>query len=228
MIQQLYLLATTTVLKTTTTTTPTTTTHQLYYNHHHTPVVLQPPPHTSCNTTTITHQLYYSFSKQLMLQEPLMVFGAFFFLFFTAIVYVRLDFSIAKVGWVKVALVCCMLNAWNVGWVMVVMVVSGCLSFHSRIHPPIQFINSVLHPPYVIHPFFHTRMKQQRPNCVLEACCDRSASTNQHHQPIPTTNQHLQPIPTTNQQPPAFTTITPIITPFIYYHRPITVHHHQP
>lgn len=32
-----------------------------------------------------------------MLQEPLLVVGAFYILFFTVIVYVRLDFSITKV-----------------------------------------------------------------------------------------------------------------------------------
>lgn len=32
-----------------------------------------------------------------MLQEPLLVVGAFYILFFTVIIYVRLDFSITKV-----------------------------------------------------------------------------------------------------------------------------------
>ncbi|XP_028679888.1 dolichyl-diphosphooligosaccharide--protein glycosyltransferase subunit 1 [Erpetoichthys calabaricus] len=38
----------------------------------------------------------YTFNKILMLQEPLLVVGAFYILFFTVIVYVRLDFSITK------------------------------------------------------------------------------------------------------------------------------------
>lgn len=36
-----------------------------------------------------------------MLQEPLLVVGAFYILFFTVIVYVRLDFSITKVCMMK-------------------------------------------------------------------------------------------------------------------------------
>ncbi|XP_061428830.1 dolichyl-diphosphooligosaccharide--protein glycosyltransferase subunit 1 [Lethenteron reissneri] len=40
--------------------------------------------------------LYYTFNKVLMLQEPLLVVAAFYILFFTVIVYVRLDFSITK------------------------------------------------------------------------------------------------------------------------------------
>ncbi|KAM4650834.1 LOW QUALITY PROTEIN: dolichyl-diphosphooligosaccharide--protein glycosyltransferase subunit 1 [Discoglossus pictus] len=40
--------------------------------------------------------VYYSFNKILMLQEPLLVVGAFYILFFTVILYVRLDFSITK------------------------------------------------------------------------------------------------------------------------------------
>ncbi|XP_063797234.1 dolichyl-diphosphooligosaccharide--protein glycosyltransferase subunit 1 [Pseudophryne corroboree] len=40
--------------------------------------------------------LHYTFNKILMLQEPLLVVGAFYILFFTVILYVRLDFSITK------------------------------------------------------------------------------------------------------------------------------------
>lgn len=42
-------------------------------------------------------QVHYTFNKVLMLQEPLLVVAAFYVLFFTVIVYVRLDFSITKV-----------------------------------------------------------------------------------------------------------------------------------
>lgn len=41
-------------------------------------------------------QLHYTFSKYLLLQEPLLVVGAFYLLFLTVIIYVRLDFSISK------------------------------------------------------------------------------------------------------------------------------------
>ncbi|XP_061780041.1 dolichyl-diphosphooligosaccharide--protein glycosyltransferase subunit 1 [Nerophis lumbriciformis] len=40
--------------------------------------------------------VYYNFNKILMLQEPLLVVGAFYILFFTVIIYVRLDFAITK------------------------------------------------------------------------------------------------------------------------------------
>lgn len=40
--------------------------------------------------------VHYNFNKILMLQEPLLVVGAFYILFFTVIIYVRLDFSITK------------------------------------------------------------------------------------------------------------------------------------
>ncbi|XP_003217812.1 dolichyl-diphosphooligosaccharide--protein glycosyltransferase subunit 1 [Anolis carolinensis] len=40
--------------------------------------------------------VHYTFNKVLMLQEPLLVVGAFYILFFTVILYVRLDFSITK------------------------------------------------------------------------------------------------------------------------------------
>ncbi|XP_005992605.1 dolichyl-diphosphooligosaccharide--protein glycosyltransferase subunit 1 [Latimeria chalumnae] len=40
--------------------------------------------------------IHYNFNKVLMLQEPLLVVGAFYILFFTVILYVRLDFSITK------------------------------------------------------------------------------------------------------------------------------------
>lgn len=42
-------------------------------------------------------QVHYTFNKVLMLQEPLLVVAAFYILFFTVIVYVRLDFSTTKV-----------------------------------------------------------------------------------------------------------------------------------
>ncbi|XP_048740407.2 dolichyl-diphosphooligosaccharide--protein glycosyltransferase subunit 1-like [Ostrea edulis] len=41
-------------------------------------------------------QLHYTFQKMLLLQEPLLVVGAFYLLFLAVIVYVRLDFSITK------------------------------------------------------------------------------------------------------------------------------------
>ena len=41
--------------------------------------------------------MHYTFNKVLMLQEPLLVVATFYILFFTVIVYVRLDFSITKV-----------------------------------------------------------------------------------------------------------------------------------
>ncbi|XP_060691309.1 dolichyl-diphosphooligosaccharide--protein glycosyltransferase subunit 1 [Hemiscyllium ocellatum] len=40
--------------------------------------------------------VHYTFNRILMLQEPLLVVGAFYILFFTVIIYVRLDFSITK------------------------------------------------------------------------------------------------------------------------------------
>ncbi|XP_016375830.1 dolichyl-diphosphooligosaccharide--protein glycosyltransferase subunit 1-like [Sinocyclocheilus rhinocerous] len=40
--------------------------------------------------------VHYTFNKILMLQEPLLVVGLFYILFFTVIIYVRLDFSITK------------------------------------------------------------------------------------------------------------------------------------
>jgi oligosaccharyltransferase complex subunit alpha (ribophorin I) len=45
----------------------------------------------------VLSQVHYTFNKVLMLQEPLLVVAAFYILFFTVIVYVRLDFSITKV-----------------------------------------------------------------------------------------------------------------------------------
>lgn len=41
-------------------------------------------------------ELKYSFSKYMLLQEPFLVVGAFYLLFVTVILYVRLDFSITK------------------------------------------------------------------------------------------------------------------------------------
>ncbi|XP_068598036.1 dolichyl-diphosphooligosaccharide--protein glycosyltransferase subunit 1 [Brachionichthys hirsutus] len=40
--------------------------------------------------------VHYNFNKILMLQEPLLVVAAFYILFFTVIIYVRLDFAITK------------------------------------------------------------------------------------------------------------------------------------
>nr|XP_057924861.1 dolichyl-diphosphooligosaccharide--protein glycosyltransferase subunit 1 [Doryrhamphus excisus] len=40
--------------------------------------------------------VHYNFNKILMLQEPLLVVSAFYILFFTVIIYVRLDFAITK------------------------------------------------------------------------------------------------------------------------------------
>ncbi|XP_006889587.1 PREDICTED: dolichyl-diphosphooligosaccharide--protein glycosyltransferase subunit 1-like [Elephantulus edwardii] len=40
--------------------------------------------------------VHYTFNKVLMLQEPLLVVATFYILFFTVIIYVRLDFSITK------------------------------------------------------------------------------------------------------------------------------------
>ena len=42
-------------------------------------------------------QLTYEFQKILLLQEPLLLVGAFYLLFVIVIIYVRLDFSITKV-----------------------------------------------------------------------------------------------------------------------------------
>eukprot|EP01135_Chromosphaera_perkinsii_P005997 Nk52_evm11s377 gene=Nk52_evmTU11s377 len=44
----------------------------------------------------VNFTLTYSFSKVMMVREPLMLIGAFFAIFLSIIVYVRLDFSIAK------------------------------------------------------------------------------------------------------------------------------------
>lgn len=41
-------------------------------------------------------ELHYTFNKVMMLQEPLLVIGAFYLLFLSVIIYVRLDFSITK------------------------------------------------------------------------------------------------------------------------------------
>lgn len=47
--------------------------------------------------SSFDYQVHYNFNKILMLQEPLLVVGAFYILFFTVIIYVRLDFAITKV-----------------------------------------------------------------------------------------------------------------------------------
>ena len=52
---------------------------------------------SSLTTFSWLLQVHYTFNKVLMLQEPLLVVAAFYILFFTVIVYVRLDFSITKV-----------------------------------------------------------------------------------------------------------------------------------
>merc|ERR1719228_1940316 len=41
-------------------------------------------------------ELHYNFSKLLLLQEPMLLVGAFYLLFLIVIIYVRLDFSITK------------------------------------------------------------------------------------------------------------------------------------
>nr|KAG5702235.1 hypothetical protein BaRGS_030590 [Batillaria attramentaria] len=41
-------------------------------------------------------ELHYTFQRMLLLQEPLLVVGAFYLLFLVVIIYVRLDFSITK------------------------------------------------------------------------------------------------------------------------------------
>jgi len=41
-------------------------------------------------------ELHYSFSKHLLLQEPMLLVGAFYLLFLIVIIYVRLDFAITK------------------------------------------------------------------------------------------------------------------------------------
>lgn len=59
--------------------------------------------HIAYFLTFLLHQVHYTFNKILMLQEPLLVVGAFYILFFTVIIYVRLDFSITKVWMVSYA-----------------------------------------------------------------------------------------------------------------------------
>lgn len=48
-------------------------------------------------------QLHYSFNKFLLFQEPLLVFGAFYLLFMLVIIYMRMDFAISKVRFIR----CC-------------------------------------------------------------------------------------------------------------------------
>lgn len=61
-----------------------------------------------CLTCFCDFKVHYNFNKILMLQEPLLVVGAFYILFFTVIIYVRLDFSITKVQLqISVISVCC-------------------------------------------------------------------------------------------------------------------------
>ena len=50
-----------------------------------------------CLNKNIVLQLTYEFQKILLLQEPLLLVGAFYLLFVIVIIYVRLDFSITKV-----------------------------------------------------------------------------------------------------------------------------------
>ena len=50
-----------------------------------------------CLNKNIILQLTYEFQKILLLQEPLLLVGAFYLLFVIVIIYVRLDFSITKV-----------------------------------------------------------------------------------------------------------------------------------
>ena len=60
-----------------------------------------PAPGSASGRTPVSNappsQVHYTFNKVLMLQEPLLVVATFYILFFTVIVYVRLDFSITKV-----------------------------------------------------------------------------------------------------------------------------------
>ncbi|XP_032943344.1 dolichyl-diphosphooligosaccharide--protein glycosyltransferase subunit 1 isoform X1 [Rhinolophus ferrumequinum] len=63
--------------------------------------------------------VHYTFNKVLMLQEPLLVVAAFYILFFTVIIYVRLDFSITKlvadaVWEVKVGVGSCLVSSHTV------------------------------------------------------------------------------------------------------------------
>jgi len=48
-------------------------------------------------STLLFQQLHYSFNKVLLLQEPLLVVGAFYLLFMLVVIYMRLDFAISKV-----------------------------------------------------------------------------------------------------------------------------------
>ncbi|KAL7408230.1 hypothetical protein ABVT39_020124 [Epinephelus coioides] len=59
------------------------------------------PVLVATKTNLVEHHIqdvvvHYNFNKILMLQEPLLVVGAFYILFFTVIIYVRLDFAITK------------------------------------------------------------------------------------------------------------------------------------
>ena len=49
------------------------------------------------NPTLVFQQLHYTFNKVLLLQEPLLVVGAFYLLFMLVVIYMRLDFAISKV-----------------------------------------------------------------------------------------------------------------------------------
>ena len=50
------------------------------------------------------------FQRMQLLQEPFLVVGAFFLLFVAVIIYVRLDFSITKVSFSCVKLLCVIMN----------------------------------------------------------------------------------------------------------------------
>ena len=54
--------------------------------------------HSSNGVYVSILQLHYSFNKVLLLQEPLLVVGAFYLLFMLVIIYVRMDFAISKVS----------------------------------------------------------------------------------------------------------------------------------
>lgn len=56
-----------------------------------------PESYSPGTSDSCSFQVHYTFNKVLMLQEPLLVVAAFYILFFTVIIYVRLDFSITKV-----------------------------------------------------------------------------------------------------------------------------------
>lgn len=57
-----------------------------------------------------------------MLQEPLLVVGAFYILFFTVIIYVRLDFAITKVWQMMIV---CFLSGSSSRFIQLLSVLTG-------------------------------------------------------------------------------------------------------